>query len=295
MLNKDSSAGGACCALLIVSCDAYEDLWTPFLTLLKRHWGDCPFPVYLGAGKLHNDEEDVTVVRSDGGRDWSKCLRDYLGQIPHEYVLMMLDDFFLRKAVPTADVLYCLEFARNEKAVQVRLIPHPGPTDRLSGDDLIGECASGLPYRLSAQGAIWNRLKLFELLRVGESIWEFEHNGNARINERSHGFYCTWRAVLPYQGFFGHHVVEKGKWIPQEKWIFGRKDIGCDFRRRGTLAWGQTLFYYAVGILDRMLQIFSWQRKARIKRQIKCLLMPFLHKQFARMSGTTSASSKGRD
>src|SRR5580693_7705583 len=100
-----SSVQNTDCALLVMSCDAYADLWKPFFTLLHRHWPDCPLPVYLGTGQLGCDDPSVTVLHSDGGRDWSQCARDYLDQLPHTHVLMMLDDFLLRQDVPTDKVL----------------------------------------------------------------------------------------------------------------------------------------------------------------------------------------------
>lgn len=272
------------CALLVVSCDAYSDLWPPFFNLLREHWSDCPFSVYLGAGERELHRPGIVFLGSNGGRDWSRCVLDYLRVLPHSYVLMMLDDFFLRGRVPTSDVLYCLEFARNHKAIQLRLLPRPKPTDRLFAEILVGECAAGLQYRLSTQAAIWNRQKLMELLQPGESIWEFEHNGNQRAVAIG-GFYATWRSVLPYEGLFAHHVIEKGRWLPLERWIFGRRKVGCDFTQRSTMGWGEAVFGYSVGVLDRLLQVFSWRRRALIKCQLKRIFSPILRGRFARMSG----------
>ena len=282
---SDSRIAGGSCALLVVSCDGYSDLWAPFFTLLRRHWPDCPFPVYLGSGRLDGGQVGVTTLFSEGGRDWSCCVRDYLGQLPHEHVLLMLDDFFLRRTVPTVKVLECLESAIAHNATMVRLIPRPGPTDRLSSTTLIGECAIGLPYRVSTQAAIWNRSKLRELLCLGESIWEFEHNSNQRISIYPHGFYAVWRPVLPYQGTFAHHVLEKGKWLPHEKRIFGRQNIGCDFAVRITLPYHQVLIYHFVQTLDRALDVLPWRTKASLKQRIKYLLAPILRKHFDRLAG----------
>jgi hypothetical protein len=274
-----------------MSCDAYADLWKPFFTLLNRHWPDCPFPVYLGTGQLGCSNAGVTVLRSDGGRDWSRCALDYLEQLPHAHVLMTLDDFFLRRAVSTADALHCLKFAQLAGSTQVRLIPRPPPTDRLAGESLIGESVVGSPYRLSAQAAIWDRTALQTLLRPSESIWDFEHQGNVRALAQSHGFHSVWRPVLPYQGRLAHHVVQKGKWLPHEKWIFARQNIGCDFARRATLPLHQTIYYHAAVMFDCSLDIMSWQNKVRTKTFLKRILKPLMHRQFSHMDGTAPPNS----
>ncbi|MEO7796368.1 MAG: hypothetical protein ABIY47_01440, partial [Opitutaceae bacterium] len=135
--------------------------------------------------------------------------------------------------------------------------------------------------------AIWHRASLQSLLRRGESIWEFEQNGNARADHHATGFYATWKAVVPYQGILSHHVVEKGLWLPHEKWIFQHQNIGCDFSRRQTLRFPQVLFYHCAQFTDKSLNLFPWRLKTRIKRAMKRLLRPLFENQFSRMNGNT--------
>jgi len=266
-----------------MSCDAYSDLWEPFFKLLERHWADQPFPVYLGAGEKSCTESYVTMLRSKAGRDWAQCMIDYLEQIPQRYVLLILDDFFLRKTVDTAKVMKCLAFAQQQHAIHVRLAPRPRPTRKIDGNSLIGECEAGSPYRLCAQAAIWDKQRLLSLVRPGESIWDFEHNGNKRAEMLQTGFYSVWKPALPYEGAFAHHVIEKGKWFPHEKWVFGRQDIGCDFTRRGILPWHQVLFYQGAQLIEILLDVFPWRQKKRLKSGLKYILQPLFSKQFKRM------------
>lgn len=271
--------------MLVASCDAYSDLWRPFFELRRRHWPDCPFPIYLGAGSLDCGEAGVRTLHSTAGKNWSACMIDYLRLIATPYVLIMLDDFFLRRPVRTDQILYCLNFAQRTDAVQVRLIPRPGPSNRLPGEKLIGECVAGLPYRLDMQAAIWDRLSLSKLLTPGESIWEFEHKGNERALDIPHGLYSVWRSALPYDGILAHHVVEKGLWLVHEKWIFGQKNLGCDFSRRGTLPPFQTLLYHAAQLLDLLLSVLPWKIKLTVKKRIKFLIGIFAPREIRRMSG----------
>lgn len=275
------------CALLVVSCDPYADLWPPFFALLRRHWPDCPFAIYLGAGPAAPAPAGVRMLRSNAGRDWSRCLMDYLAALPQRYVLLMLEDFFLRSPVSTPAILHCLRFLERHDGVQLRLIPRPKPTGRLREDPNIGVAAPDSPYRLSTQAAIWDRHRLLSLLREKESIWEFEINGNQRAAAHPTGFYSVWHAVLPYEGWLAHHVVEKGRWLPHERWIFGGQAIGCDFNRRATLSWPQTLLYHAMQTGNGMLNLLPLDVARGARRAVKTLLTPFLGKQFIRMRGVT--------
>ena len=279
------------CALLVLSCDPYADLWPPFFALFHRYWPDCPFKIYLGAGKSSVAPSSIHLLRSSADRDWSQCTLDYLNALDQKYVLIMLDDFFLRRPVPTSEILQCLELARILAATQLRLIPRPGPTDRLPTEFNIGSCAPGSPYRLSTQAAIWDRVKLKNLLRVGESIWEFEHNANHRATQQPDGFFSVRRAVLPYEGFWGHHVIEKGKWLPHEKRIFATLNIGCDFSKRGTLPWGQTAFNQLAQTVNHLLGVFPWRAQIQVKRSLKFLLRPIIGKAVERL-GQPPASSR---
>src|SRR5689334_3419776 len=112
------------CSLLVLSCDKYNDLWGPFFTLLNRFWPDCPFPVYLGSEsrKWTGKPAVQTLNSSTPSTDWTGLLRDYLLQIGTPYVLIVLDDYFLRRRVENSAILRCLVFAQSHDSVCVRLI-----------------------------------------------------------------------------------------------------------------------------------------------------------------------------
>jgi hypothetical protein len=276
------------CSLLVLSCDAYRDLWPPFFALLRHRWPDCRYPCYLGAGSLHSGEKDVITLNSSAGRDWSGCLLDYLDQIPTPYVLLMLDDFFLRRRVDGKLIDDCLLFAERCKARQVRLIPRPGPTRKIAGSNLIGECEAGVRYRVCAQASIWDKRQLGDLLARGESAWEFEHNATFRAESQPAGHYCARRAVLPYEGLFAHHVVEKGCWLPHEKWIFGRQRIGCDFRVRKTLPWGQTLACFLAKIFIGTTNAVPLPISNTIRALVRRGMMLIMPQVLRRLSGRQS-------
>jgi hypothetical protein len=281
MNNAEFDGRRGSCALLVPSCDAYSDLWAPFLNLFESLWPDCPFSVFLGSNQLDAGRR-VTTLKSDAGPVWSDQLIDYLHQLPHEYVLLMLEDFFLRKRVSTDQVLRCLEFVDGRGAHMLRLIPRPRPNRRIPGDKLFGICDVGPPYRICMQAAIWRRTSLLALLEPGETIWQFEIAGTERSGRYPEGFFAVSKPVIPYSGLFVHHVVEKGRWFPHQAWLFGRRGIGCDFSRRGSLSWQYTGFYHLVAsanwILDRLPLGAHQSIKRRIRRVARRALGPLAHR-----------------
>jgi len=265
-------------SLLVSSCDAYSDLWNPCFNLINKYWADCPLDQYLMSNELKFESTKVQTLCVGRRGNWSDELSAALHVIPTDYVLIMLEDFFLRKKVSNDAIEYCRSFAERTEAICVRLIPNPGPTDRLPGENLIGACAPQLTYRISTQAAIWNRKQLLKLLKPGESIWEFEFNSNERLQMQS-GVYSVWRAVLPYQGWLSHHVVEKGRWLPHEKWIYAFRQIGCNFEHRDTLPFGKLVFYHAARCIDLGLTLLPWKAKQETKQILKRLLSPLLGAQ----------------
>ncbi len=39
-------------AMVVSSCDAFFDAWRPFAFFFRKHWSDCPFPVFLIVNRL---------------------------------------------------------------------------------------------------------------------------------------------------------------------------------------------------------------------------------------------------
>ena len=223
------------CSIFVSSCDAYSDLWTPFFALWRTFWPDCPFPVYLGSNTETFCHPGVVVLRGGYRGNWTEEVRAQLAGISTKYVLICLEDFFLRSPVPTAKVLYALSTLQDLEGMMMRLVPKPPPRRRVDGFPDIGEIEPGDLYRVSLQSAIWRLDTFLSLLNNGETIWEFEMEGSNRSKRFPAGFYSLRDAALTY----GHHVVERGKWFPRDAAFFGAAGIGCDFERRAIMTQGE--------------------------------------------------------
>jgi hypothetical protein len=252
------------CAVLIPSCEAYSDLWRPCLNLFWRHWPDCPFPVYLGSDRLAYDDPRVGMIFSDRGRNWTNQVRDYVERIEAEYVILLLEDFFIRRSIDTAEVLWCVEAARALNAAMLRLVPRPRPDRPVNGYNF-GRVDVGAPYRVSTQATLWRRDALLDLFRTGESIWEFEVKGSVRSRVMGDGFYCVYKPIIDY----GFHVVERGKWFRKEASRFGRMGIGCDFSRRPIMSVRENLRSAAKEGAAQIVYRLPWRPRVKTIRFLK--------------------------
>src|SRR4051812_43328145 len=113
------------CAIVVPSCDAYEDAWLPFFSFFFKYWPDCPFPVYLITdSKIYPDNRVKTLAL---GKDygWADNMKISLDKIPEEYFIYFLEDVFITKKVDTSRILRFLELAKKENVSCLRLFPEP--------------------------------------------------------------------------------------------------------------------------------------------------------------------------
>jgi hypothetical protein len=210
-----------------MSCDAYRDLWTPFFNLFWRYWSDCPWPVYLGTEHRPLSDERVTTLTA-GDSEWTQRLRFCLNQISSDFVLLLLEDYFLDRSVSTPLLREKLALLARLEGSQLRLFPLPGPDHKLPEHPELGTLDPRAAYRVSTQAAFWKRSHLLDLLvDDNESIWNFEWNATYRSRSTTPTYYASYKPLIHYR-----QVVERGEWFRSAARYFGQQEIGCDFTAR---------------------------------------------------------------
>ncbi len=218
------------CAVLVMSCDAYSDLWRPFFNLFWKHWPDCPWPVYLGSNRaVFSDERVVTLAVGDA--EWSGRLQLCLDRLSSDFVLLLLEDYFLDAPVSTPDLLDKFAALGSLGGAQLRLFPMPGPDQKLERVPGVGIIHPRAAYRVSTQAAFWDRKHLQQLVADRESIWDFEWNGSKRSRSFDVRYYATCEPAMHYR-----QVVERGEWFRGAAAHFGKQQIGCDFGARSVMS-----------------------------------------------------------
>jgi hypothetical protein len=251
--------------LLVISCDAYRDLWRPFFTLLFRRWPDCPFRVVLGSNEARFDDPRVTPlpVGKDGG--WGANVLTMLTRLTGTHVITLLDDFLLESPVNTAVVNRLMGVAMREEVDCLRLIPNPGPTQPVNGYAELGEMGRHDPYRISTQAAIWRREALARLVRPDYSPWQFELD-NSRIAADGLRIWGVYRPVLKYR-----HGVERGRWLPQGLKICRDAHVAVDRRSRPAMTRWEVLARHGQvlrGLFSRLYYVTCQRTRSRMIRGV---------------------------
>lgn len=232
--------------LLVVSCDRYADLWRPFFYVFRKRWPDCPFPFYLGTNHLICREPNVKTITVGDDINWATGVQNMLEQIDSTHVVFFLEDFFLTGRVDTPAVERLVAIALEKKPACLRLAPLPYPTplpkETIQGYPDIGIVEPDLPYRVSAQPAIWRTDSLIKLLVPGFNIWEFEHLGTLMSKEMPEEFLGPLKPYIIYD-----HALEKGKWKPAGLRICREAGIEPDLTARLAFTPEEFLRYNAAG------------------------------------------------
>ncbi len=212
--------------ILVNSCDKYEDAWEPFFKLFKIQWPDCPYEFVLNTEtkQFNFDELSVRTVhpKDSNSVSWSKRCREALDQINSEYILFMLEDYFLLN--PVNEVVF-------EKAVNI-----------LNNDSRVGAVILSRTLKENVKAADYTDIDFFKrkideefvawslpilyrksylckLLRDYESVWDFEKYAwyRAKMSRKS----LLQQSDNSPSVFEYSSKIENGLGITQGKWLSG--------------------------------------------------------------------------
>lgn len=247
--------------LLVPSCDRYADLWAPFFALLRRHWPDCPFRVVVGSNHLPCAEAGAQALCIGDDVDWSRGVRAMVERVETPAVLVVLEDFLLRRRVDTAEVLARVDDFFRLDAAYLRMRPFPPPDVRLARFPAVGECEPGAPYRASMQAALWRKEDLLALLRDGENPWEFEVYGARRSDAFERGFYSAHTDVLDY-----YAAVTMGKWIPYGVALCRENGVAVDLAARPMMSPEEAMRRNVSRVTNEAFGLVPWKARERMLR-----------------------------
>lgn len=169
-------------SILVSSCDKYSQFWLPFFKLLDQNWPELKtkhhnVPIYLLTNKKTFTYPRVEVINTPYDLSWSDNMMDALNNIQTKYVLLFLDDYWIKELVDDARLNEILKVMREQDVAYVQLfadaneqkLAKPVPTI-----DGVVYKTKFQKYRASLQLAIWETKALKQILRSGESAWDFE-------------------------------------------------------------------------------------------------------------------------
>jgi hypothetical protein len=166
-------------AMLLLSCDAYKDLWNDFFNLKDKYWPDCPYTFYIVTENASYDRPGVKVVTCGNDLNWSGRLRYAINSVNSEIISVFLDDYIFESEINTNLIQQHLDYFVNNNVdffnlgdifrhvidckKSIYIAPH------------IQRIPKHLKYGIDTSAAIWKKSFLLKLLGTDDySAWQFE-------------------------------------------------------------------------------------------------------------------------
>lgn len=216
-------------AVVMITCEKFQQAWDPFFTLFEKYWPDCPYKVYMITDFGEHPFPNMITIGKDMG--FSSNLKYGLSNIPEEYIIYFQEDYFFMNVFNTEKIREYVEYMKNNDVGCVRLAPCPDPTAPSEKEDL-GALQPGDDYRISTQTAIWNKKLLDSLLFDGETGGDFEIKGSKRVNKMSVKMLSTYRDLPnPVISYYITGIV-RGTWQDGALELLKKEKIPTDHIRR---------------------------------------------------------------
>lgn len=168
---------------------------------------------------------------------WGKRLIETLEKIEDEYVLFLLDDFFVTDRVKQEEIERCYSYMRKDENIAVFYFVPSSDSDKQISEKYVGYAKRSQTgaWRLNTQAALWRREKLLSYIRPHESAWDWEVYGSERSSRYTEDFYVVCdvkqRAFI-YRDDWGG-AIHRGKWTPYAIDLLKENEIDIDYSVRG--------------------------------------------------------------
>lgn len=219
------------CIIVVSSCDAYSDAWSPFLQLFDRYWPNCPWQTWWISNRLKVEHPRVRTFPVGDDKGWASNLLKLLDDQRPDSIIYLQEDYFLQTPVDSSRLQDVITFARSTDVGYIRLTGSPDPDLTHENTFGLGELSRGLKFRCSLQAAWWDAATLRKLLVPGENGWQMEMAGSLRSAELPETFLGVYHDQ-PLIDYYYDTGILKGKWMPGALDLLRREGIRVDTSHR---------------------------------------------------------------
>lgn len=239
--------------VVVSSCDEYSDLWDPFFKIIMSEWPELKkyqIPIVLNTERKTYQYKGLNIrtLQLYGENDnpaWSTRLKETLERIKTEYIIFLLDDFYMHGDVRTDKIEQCIGWMDSNQNISSFCFKETYASKNIRDNKYEGFERRPLfgKYKFNCQAALWRKDRLMSYLQKDENPWEWETMGNWRSYKHpTHRFYSHIPGeprVFPYiyeeeGATFWESGVYRGKWVlPSVKSVFEKNNVEVDFSVRG--------------------------------------------------------------
>lgn len=171
--------------LLVLSCDAYSDLWDDFFNLKEKFWKDCPYKFYLVTESKTYNRSNVEVILCGNNLNWAGRLKYAIDKTNAKYYGIFLEDYFISSPINNSIIFDLLETMKQHNVTFLNTSDVFYNCINMKNKEYFLPHLIKIPnnkkYGLSTEAGIWERNFLLD--KIGHkdySAWQFEID---RVNE----------------------------------------------------------------------------------------------------------------
>ena len=216
--------------ILVLSCDKNEDLFPLFHHCIEKYWPEHP-EVYYSTESIVNPYYK-TICHAYDIEHWTKRIRETVGQIDDEFILIMVDDIFIQERVDNNKVLNLIRYFK-ENTASLNLQPTFDIDDCAIKDDIMERNPNG-EFHVSVMCSLWKKSALLDVFNYDTNPWQFEWDNK----KKGYQYLVTWNGGYLNWGFtkktwrFGLHY---GQWFKEAITFFNKEGIKIDYTKRGII------------------------------------------------------------
>lgn len=170
-------------AVVVTSCDAFQECWEPFIYSINKYWNDCLWDIYLVTNFNSIENNSVKFIKVGDDKGWASNLKKAINQIDAEYIIYLHEDFFINREVKSEEIVKHIEYCKKNNIDYLRLFGPFFDKYEIEGTSY-SLSPKSKPYRICLRTAIWKKESFDKLLIEGYSAWQFEWKIESYINEK---------------------------------------------------------------------------------------------------------------
>ena len=216
--------------ILVCSCDKNEDTFYPFWHCAEKYWSEHPEVIYSTETVINPYYR--TICRNYPLSAWSRRIRETLAEINDRYVLLMVDDIFIRKPVDVNRIYAAEMYLKLSSNVAcVNLEKAFDPVEVLGNG--FGKRMPGAIWAVSIMCGLWDRDKLIDVLGEDMTPWDVE----AKQPVKGYDFCINTGDYIIDWGYrkFQYFGLHGGKWCREIEPFFKAEGIDIDLSKRGII------------------------------------------------------------
>jgi len=267
-------------SIVVVSCDAYQDIAEHYVSFLRLNWPDCRNKLLIGMEEKIVSGIDVNTIVCGRNSTWTERAIKAINKANTPYIMLSVEDLFISKPVNDQEINIALDFIENENIKYYRI-----PVFKLKNKKEVTHPTNGNVeliaknerYNVSIGTAIWEKNELLKILGDGnKSAWDVENYFLERANESGSGYFDNYVSDKRFL-LNTVHMIKSGKWIPKSTRIISKLGYEINFLERGYISFSDRI---------KLNGLYSWaSRRLPVKlRRIIKKIMSFFGFHFASKS-----------